>query len=125
MTRYVTIDYRGTEYELLFDLYAMEMIEDEFGSMPAMAKEMDSGKSYKSLKKLFKILVNAAYESRDSKKTVTGDEIRRATPEEIIQVRDAVLEALRQGKKTETNDGEEASDEHRDLYQDEDDEKNA
>lgn len=59
MTRYVTIDYRGTEYELLFDLYAMEMIEDEFGSMPAMAKEMDSGKSYKSLKKLFKILVNA------------------------------------------------------------------
>lgn len=125
MNKYVIVEFQGQGYELLFNLYAMEQIEDEWGSMRAMAQELDSGKQYQSLRKLFRILGNAARESRDLPESLTGKEIRRASPDEITRIRDGILEAISLGKRTETQEGEEASDEHRDLYQDENDEKNA
>ena len=123
-SKVVTYRFRGTDYPLLFDLYAMEMIEDEFGSMKAAMLELTGGKQFKALRKLFRILANAAREAEDLPEDVTGNEVRRAGAEEMRELSDAIQQCFKAGKKTETEAGQEGSDERRELFEDEEDRKN-
>lgn len=118
------LKYRGVTYELLFNLYAVEQIEDEFGGMTAMFEQLRGGKQYQTIRKLFRILGNAALEIRGLPEILTGDEIRHADQREIGEISKAIQAAFADGRKTETSGGNEADDERRDLYEDETDEKN-
>ena len=104
-----------TEYGLRMDMYAMELIEDEFGSMKDMFDQIQAGGS-KAIRKLFKILANAqlAYEGKEE--TVTGYELRRLRVAAAAGIGQAIRAAVEEGMKSETTDGAEADDEVFDVY---------
>lgn len=124
MKRFVTYQYRGTDYRMIFNLYAMEQIEDEFGSMKTALGELEGGKQFKALRKMFRFLGNGALVEQDQEPTLTGDEILKADLKEMARLSDAVKACFALGRKTETEAGEAGSDEKRELFEDEEDEKN-
>lgn len=124
MNKPVIFKYRGKEYPMILDLYALEQIEEELGGMKAVQENLRGGKQFQTLRKLFKIFANAGLEAEDKEETVTGDEIKRASLEEMVQFSETVQEIIYGSRKTETNDGEVASDGKVDLYEDEEDVKN-
>jgi hypothetical protein len=112
------------EYGLRLDMYAMEMIEEEFGSMKEMYAKIQGGGS-KAIRSLFRILANAqlAYEGKEE--TVTGDELKRLRVSALAGISAAIRAAVEEGMKSETTDGAEADDEVFDVYLAEMDAKNA
>ena len=104
-----------TEYPLRMDMYAMEMIEDEFGSMKEMFDKIQEGSS-KTIRKLFRILANAALSYEGKEETVTGDELKRLRIAAVSGVSNAIRAAVEEGMKSETTDGAEADDEVFDVY---------
>ena len=111
------------EYGLRMDMYAMEMIEDEFGSMKDMFDKIKDGGS-RNIRKLFRILANAqlAYEGKEE--TVTGDELKRLRVTAMAGLGEAIRAAIEEGMKSETTDGAEADDEVFDVYMQEIEAKN-
>ena len=104
-----------TEYGLRMDMYAMELIEDEFGNMKDMFEQVQRGGS-KAIMKLFKILANAqlAYEGKEE--TVTGNELKHLRVAAAAGIGQAIRAAVEEGMKSETTDGAEADDEVFDVY---------
>jgi len=111
------------EYGLRMDMYAMEGIEEEFGSMKDMFTSIQDGGS-KAIRKLFRILANAqlAYEGKEE--TVTGDELKRLRVAALAGIGNAIRAAVEEGMKSETTDGAEADDEVFDVYLNEIESKN-
>jgi len=124
MDRSVIYHFRGKDYKLLFNLYAMEQIEEEFGSIRNAIQELAKGKQFRSLRKIFKFMANGALIEEDREPTVTGDEVIKANIREMAELSDAVQAAFQSGKATETEAGQAGSDEKKELFDDEDDEKN-
>lgn len=124
MNKILYFDYRGTKYPLLMNLYAMEMIEEEFGSTGKLTQELLGGKTFTTMKSVFRILGNAARESLGQPEDITGNEIRHASPEEMTDLADLMKQALRLGRYSETAPGESAGDEKVDIFEDEEDKKN-
>jgi len=104
-----------TEYGLRMDMYAMELIETEFGSMKDMFEQIQNGGS-RAMQKLFKILANAqlAYEGKEE--TVTGNELKRLRVSAAAGIGKAIRAAVEEGMKSETTEGAEADDEVFDVY---------
>ena len=113
----------NTEYGLRMDLYALEQIEDEFGSMQDVMTKVQGGGS-KAMRSLFRILANAqlAYEGKDE--TVTGDELKTLRVGAMVGIGSAIRAAVEEGMKSETTGGAEADDEVFDVYLNELEEKN-
>ena len=103
------------EYGLRMDMYAMEMIEEEFGSMKDMFAKIQDGGS-KAIQKLFRILANAQLAYDGEEETVTGNEIRRLRVAAMAGIGNAIRAAVEEGMKSETTNGEEADDEVFDVY---------
>lgn len=103
------------EYGLRMDMYAMEMIEEEFGSMKAMFDKVQEGGS-KAVRTLFRILANAhlAYEGKEE--TVTGDELKRLRVSAVAGIGSAIRAAVEEGMKSETTEGGDADDQVYDVY---------
>ena len=103
------------EYGLRLDMYAMEQIEEEFGTMQEMFEKIQSRGS-KSIQKIFRILANAelAYEGKEE--TVTGDELKRLKVSAMAGIGKAIRAAVEEGMKSETTEGAEADDEVFDVY---------
>ncbi len=118
-------NFRGTVYPLMMDLYALEKIEEEFGGMRKVQEEIRTGKQFQTIKRLFTILGNAALEDMDQPETLTGEEIRRATLDEIATLMTLIFQLIDLSGQTQTGDGEAGSDMRKELYEDEEDEKNA
>ena len=114
----------GRVYELRFDMYAMEMVEEEFGGVRELFQELDSGKQVRALKAIFRIMGNSARAFRGEPETVSGKEILRLTMAEMRDLTADIQTEIRKSMKKETADGNEADDEVHDLYEDETDEKN-
>lgn len=112
-----------TEYGLRMDMYAMEMIEEKFGSLKEMFEKIQDGGS-KAIRELFTILANAelAYEGKEE--TVTGDELKRLRVAAVAGIGTAIRAAVEEGMRSETTEGEKASDEVYDVYLSELDSKN-
>ena len=111
-----SITVNGKEYGMRFDLYAMEQIEDEFGSIKKVFESLKDGKQLKTTRILFKILANSYLSYNGEKETVTGDEIKHADMETIRDISDAVQKAIAEGSHSETTGGNEADDEVHDVY---------
>ena len=103
------------EYGLRLDMYAMEQIENEFGSMKGMFEQVQNGGS-KTIRTLFRIMANAqlAYEGKEE--TVTGNELIRLKVAALNGISRAIHAAVEEGMKSETTDGAEADDEVYDVY---------
>ena len=54
-----SIEINGKVYGLRFDLYAMEQIEEEFGSVKNVFDAFKNGKQLKTTRLLFRILANS------------------------------------------------------------------
>ena len=112
------------EYGLRMDMYAMEMIEEEFGSMKDMLEKIKDGSS-KQIRALFRILANAQLSYEGKEETVTGDELKSLRVAAVAGIGRAISAAVEEGMKSETTDGAEADDEVFDVYMAEIEAKNA
>ena len=110
----VVID--GKEYGLRFDLYAMEQIEEEFGNIKKAFQALREGRQLKTTRILFKILANSYLSFHGQEGTITGDEIKHAGMNAVMEVSIAVQNAISEGSKSETTGGNEADDEVHDLF---------
>ena len=115
----------GKEYGLRFDLYAMEQIEEEFGSVKAVFDTLREGKrQIKTTRTLFKVLANSWLSYNGKEENVTGDEIKHADTDMIKDLSEAVQKAIAEGSHSETTGGNEADDDVHDLYLEEIERKN-
>lgn len=119
-----SIKIRDKEYGLRFDLYAMEQIEEEFGSVKDAFDQLREGKLLKTTRILFKILANSHLSYNGEPETVTGDEIKHEGMEIVQKLSEAVKAAITEGSKSETTGGNEADDEKHDVYLEEIERKN-
>lgn len=102
-------------YGLRLDMYAMEQIETEFGSVDNMLQKME-GNSINAIGKLFKIMANAYLAYIGQEETVTGQELKRLRVAAVRGAGIAIRAAIDEGMKSETIEGEEADDEVYDVY---------
>lgn len=114
----------GRVYELKFDLYALEQVQEEYDGLQDLFEQLGGRKQVKALKAIFRIMANAARADRGDPESVTGDEILRLTIAEMKQLSRDIQTEIRKSMKKETADGNEADDEVHDLYEDEEDAKN-
>ena len=119
-----SIKIREKEYGLRFDLYAMEQIEEEFGSVKDAFDQLREGKLLKTTRILFKILANSYRSYNGEPENVTGDEIKHEGMEIVQKLSEAVKAAITEGSKSETTGGNEADDEKHDVYLEEIERKN-
>ena len=119
------IKVKGKEYGLRFDLYAMEQIEETFGSVKNAFDALREGKQLKTTRQLFKILANSYLSYHGQEETVTGDEIKHEGMDIVVQISEAVKDAIAEGSKSETTGGNEADDEKHDVYLEEIEKKNS
>ena len=112
------------EYGLRMDMYALEMIEEEFGGMKDMMNRLHEA-GPKQIRALFRILANAqlAYEGKEE--TVTGNELKSLRVAAVSGISQAISAAVEEGMRSETTDGAEADDEVFDVYMGEIEAKNA
>ena len=114
----------GKEYGLRFDLYAMEQIEEEFGSVKSAFDALKDGHQMKATRKLFKVLANSWLSYNGKEENVTGDEIKHVSIDDVTVISEAVREAITEGSHSETTGGNEADDEPHDIYLEEIERKN-
>ena len=119
-----SVTVKGETYGLRFDLYAMEQIEEEFGSVKDVFTALQGGKQIKTTRKLFRILANSYLSNKGEEESVTGDEIKHEGMDMIKTISEAVQAAITEGSKSETTDGNEADDEVHDMYLEEIERKN-
>ena len=103
------------EYGLRFDMYAMEKIEEKFGSMGEMTEKLQQERSGDVIA-LFVILANAELAFERKEETVTPDAVRRMKALALKGISRAVIAAIKEGMKSETTGGAEADDEVYDVY---------
>ena len=111
-----SIKINGKEFGLRFDLYAMEQVEEKFGSVKNAFEALREGKQLKTTRMLFAILANSFLSYNGQEETVTGDEIKHADMNTVMQLSEAVKAAIAEGSKSETTGGNEADDEVHDMY---------
>lgn len=114
----------GRVYELKFDLYALEQVQEEYDGLQDLFEQLGGRKQVKALKAIFRIMANSARADRGDPENVTGNEILRLTIAEMKKLTQDIQTEIQRSMKKETADGNEADDEVHDLYQDEEDEKN-
>lgn len=110
-----SITIKGVKYDLRFDMWALEQIENEFGGVKKMYESL-AGKDaslVKSMSVVFRILANSARDYAGLKPNVTGEEVRHTSVGLLTR---AVHEAIDEGMKAETANGNEADDQVHDEY---------
>ena len=119
----------GVEYRLKYDLWALEQIEAEYGGIRqafnAMMNGGEGGGIVRTTRKLFAILANCQRNLDRLPEDVTGDEISgHMSPAKLKEVSLAIRAAVRDGNKSETADGGEASDKKKNPLDEEYERKN-
>ena len=109
----------GRDYNLVMTVYAMGMIEDEFGGVKDAMQQMRSGGSMKALKSMFRIMANAGLHKLRANEDVTGDEIDDMDLAELNALSEAIRNAMAESAHAETVDGGLADDRDHDVYADE------
>jgi hypothetical protein len=116
----VSIVVKGKKYDLLFDMWALEQIEQEFGGVKKMYDSLHgNGEGLNmatAMSAIFRILANSARDAAGLTPNVTGDEVRHFSVGKLTK---AVHAAIEEGMKSETTGGNEADDAVHDEYLDE------
>ena len=107
----------GVEYELRFDLDAMEQVEDTFGSLKEMFTLLREGhQQVRTVRTMFVILANSASDYAGSDWKVDEKALKHLPLEKLKELGDAIRAALEEGMHAETVDGNEADDNVHDGY---------
>lgn len=118
---------KGKEYELVFNLYALEQIRDKIGTPGDVMARLQGADNmdYKLLRQMFVILANTAREARDLPEDVTDKPLKRMHIEDFQRsmLWQKIVIEVAQGWKSETTGGNEADNEKHDVWLEED-EKN-
>lgn len=107
----------GVEYELRFDLDAMEQVEDTFGSLKEMFTLLREGRQQvRTVRTMFVILANSASDYAGDGRKVDERALKHLPLEKLKELGDAIRAALEEGMHAETVDGNEADDNVHDGY---------
>ena len=107
----------GKEYRFRFDLYAMEQLEEEFGSVKTVFDMLRTGeKQVRLVRSLFRIMANSQLSYEGKPETVTGDELKHLPIARIKEIGEETRRALEDGMRTEMSNGGVADDEVHDGY---------
>ena len=107
----------GVEYELRFDLDAMEQVEDTFGSLKEMFTLLREGRQQvRTVRTMFLILANSASDYAGDGRKVDEKALKHLPLEKLKELGDAIRAALEEGMHAETVDGNEADDNVHDGY---------
>ena len=107
----------GVEYELRFDLDAMEQVEDTFGSLKEMFTLLREGRQQvRTVRTMFVILANSASDYAGDGRKVDEMALKHLPLEKLKELGDAIRAALEEGMHAETVDGNEADDNVHDGY---------
>lgn len=107
----------GVEYELRFDLDAMEQVEDAFGSLKEMFTLLREGRQQvRTVRTMFVILANSASDYVGDGRKVDEKALKHLPLEKLKELGDAIRAALEEGMHAETVDGNEADDNVHDGY---------
>ena len=107
----------GVEYELRFDLDAMEQVEDTFGSLKEMFTLLREGRQQvRTVRTMFVILTNSASDYAGDGRKVDEKALKHLPLEKLKELGDAIRAALEEGMHAETVDGNEADDNVHDGY---------
>jgi hypothetical protein len=120
---------KGQEYELVFNMYAVEQIQDKIGSLTdVMARIQDKENiDYKLVRQLFVILANTAREARDLPEDVTDKPLKRMHIQDFQRsmLWAKIVIEIANGWKSETTGGNEADNEKHDVWLEEDEKNGA
>jgi len=111
-----SITINGTKYDLLFDMWALEQIEQEFGGIKKMFASLQGAEGTslsKTVSVVFRILANSARDAAGLAPIVTGDEVKHTPVGKVVAI---VKQAIEEGSKAETSGGNEADDKIHDEY---------
>ena len=113
----------GKEYDLRFDLDALEQVEQEYGSLKGLLQAIGEGK-VSSVRRVFVIMANCYRDYAGEEASVTEAVLKHAPMSTFKLVADAIKAAIKEGMRVETANGGPADDDVHDGYLDEIDEKN-
>lgn len=115
---------RGQEYEILFDMYALEKIREKYGNATEVMKGLQNPGNidYKLVRELFVIMANAARDYRELPEDITDKPLRHLHVEDFqrAQIWEKLVIEFANGWRSETTGGGEADDAHHDAYLEED-----
>ena len=115
------------EYEIVFNMYSMELIQEKYGHVQEIIQRITGSKELevRLTKELFVILANTARHEKGEPEDVTGRDLERMHFEDWIKamVREMIVIEIAAGMKSETTGGNEADDENHDVWLEEE-EKN-
>ena len=115
------------EYEIVFNMYSMELIQEKYGHVQEIIQRITGSKELevRLTKELFVILANTARHEKGEPEDVTGRDLERMHFEDWkkAMIREMVVIEIAAGMKSETTGGNEADDENHDVWLEEE-EKN-
>lgn len=118
----------GKEYELVFNLYALEQIQEKIGHPGKVMERLQDADNidYKLVRQLFVIMANTARELRDLPEDVTDKPLKRMHIQDFQKsmLWAKIVIEISSGWKSETTGGNEGDTEKHDVWLEED-EKNA
>lgn len=122
------ITIKGKEYEIAFNMYALEQIREKIGNPGEVMKRLENPQDidYKLVRQLFVILANTARELQDLPEDVSDKPLRRLHVQDFQNARiwEKIVIEIANGWKSETTGGNEGDTEKHDVWLEED-EKNA
>lgn len=115
----------GRDYELVFTVHTMELLEAEFGDVQTATEGLRKGRSMKAIRGMFRAMANTGRWLRGLPEDVTGEEIGQLTLRGLDTLSRIMSQVMEESLKTETVGGQAADDEKYDLVLAELDAKNA
>lgn len=107
---------KGIIYPLRFDLYAMEMMEEESGDAQEAIEKFKKRKQIREIRQMFRILANSARNFMEEEENVTGKEILHCDMAELREISAAIQAEMARSMHISTAMGNEGDDQHHDVY---------
>lgn len=110
------ITIRGTEYDLRVNLWVTEQIEEKYGDFADAMKKFRNQRKISQVKEMFAILANGGRMHAHQPTDVTPEVLNDCNLYDLDQIAKAMGQAMDEGMRAETVNGNEADDEPADVY---------
>lgn len=121
----INVRIKGVLYPILFDLYAMELLDESYGdARDAINAFRQQNRKLADVKKMFQAMANSARNYLGEPEDVTGKEMNHCTLTELNAVVNGILEEMKRSSTVQAAGGSVDDDEHHDIFKEEMDAKN-
>ena len=110
------ITIKGREYDLRVNLWVTERMEEEYGDFSEAMKKFRKQRKVSQVKKMFAILANAGQMHAGKPADVKPEDLDDCNLHDLDRIAQAMGQAMEEGMKAETVNGNEADDEVADGY---------